>query len=40
MNALLEVLDPDVMCRADRNALPTDAATEARGAYKVGEGLV
>jgi RNA polymerase sigma factor (sigma-70 family) len=38
MNALLAVLDPDVVRRADRAALPAGAATELRGARAVAEG--
>jgi RNA polymerase sigma-70 factor (ECF subfamily) len=35
MNALIALLDPDVVRRADRNALPPDADTEVHGAYNV-----
>lgn len=35
MNALMAVLDPDVVRRADRYALTPDADTEVRGAYNV-----
>jgi hypothetical protein len=35
--ALLAVLDPDVVRRADRAALPAGAATERRGAQAVAE---
>lgn len=35
MNALLAVLDPDVVRRADRLALPPEADLEVRGAQKV-----
>src|SRR6266498_1258321 len=38
MNALLAVLHPDVVRRADRAALPAGAATELRGARAVAEG--
>jgi RNA polymerase sigma-70 factor (ECF subfamily) len=37
MNKLLAVLDPDVVRRADRAALPAGAATELRGAQAVAE---
>jgi RNA polymerase sigma factor (sigma-70 family) len=37
ITALLAVLDPDVVRRADRAALPADAATELRGAQAVAE---
>lgn len=35
MNALLAVLDPDVVRRADRIAIPPGAATEVHGAHNV-----
>jgi RNA polymerase sigma factor (sigma-70 family) len=38
MRALLEVLDPDVVRRADRLALPPGVPTEVRGARAVAEG--
>ncbi|MGW4033843.1 sigma-70 family RNA polymerase sigma factor [Streptomyces sp. NPDC004838] len=37
LDALLAVLDPDVVRRADRAALPPGVATEARGARNVAE---
>lgn len=40
LNALLAVLDPDVVRRADPSALPADAATELRGARDVAEGTL
>jgi len=35
IEALIAVLDPDVVRRADRNALPPDAPLEVQGMYKV-----
>jgi RNA polymerase sigma-70 factor (ECF subfamily) len=35
LQALLAVLDPDVVRRADRAAIPANVATEVRGAYAV-----
>jgi hypothetical protein len=37
LQALLAVLDPDVVRRADRAALRAGAATELRGAQRVAE---
>jgi hypothetical protein len=36
-DALLAVLDPDVVVRADRGAVPPGASTELRGARVVAE---
>jgi RNA polymerase sigma factor (sigma-70 family) len=40
LGALLAVLDPDVVRRADRRAIPAHAATELRGARAVAEGTL
>jgi RNA polymerase sigma-70 factor (ECF subfamily) len=40
INALLAVLDPDVVRRADRAALPAGAATVVRGAQAVAKGAL
>lgn len=40
LDALLAVLDPDVVRRADRQAIPTGATMELRGARAVAEGTV
>jgi hypothetical protein len=40
MNALIAVLDPDVVRRADRNALPPEGGTEVHGAYNVAKETV
>jgi RNA polymerase sigma factor (sigma-70 family) len=39
-DALLAVLDPDVVLRADRSAVPAGAAREVRGARAVGQGAL
>jgi RNA polymerase sigma factor (sigma-70 family) len=40
LDALLAVLDPDVVLRADRGAVPPGASREARGAPDVAEGAL
>jgi hypothetical protein len=40
LDALLAILDPDVVSRADRGAVPPGAVTERRGARAVAEGAL